>query len=218
METLPCCWIMRRIHYLFYLFGRHLESAERQLNYSIVVIYRGVCSPGTSFGIRRINTGENCFLVYSEYKSLLKAFVALQIIITLFQLNYLYFKTMDPSKLNGEACILKIFLGESDKINGRPLYEEIVFAARKSGLAGATVCKGIISFGASHSIHTMKIFALSSDLPVTIEIVDYRENLDQFIPILNDMLNISKRGGLVTIQNVDVLHYSPGEKYKNPSS
>ena len=125
---------------------------------------------------------------------------------------------MDPSKLNGEACILKIFLGESDKINGRPLYEEIVFAARKSGLAGATVCKGIISFGASHSIHTMKIFALSSDLPVTIEIVDYREKLDQFIPILNDMLNISKRGGLVTIQNVDVLHYSPGEKYKNPSS
>lgn len=125
---------------------------------------------------------------------------------------------MNPTKLNGEAYILKIFLGESDKINGRPLYEEIVFSARKSGLAGATVCKGIISFGASHSIHTMKIFALSSDLPVTIEIVDYREKLDQFIPILNEMLYTAKRGGLVTIHPVEVLHYSPGEKYKNPIS
>lgn len=124
-------------------------------------------------------------------------------------------KTMKTMQLEENTYMLKVFLGESDKINGRPLYEEIVFAARKSGLAGATVCKGIISFGASHSIHTMRIFALSSDLPVTIEIVDNRENLDKFMPELYELLNISKRGGLVIIQPVEVLHYIQGEKYRN---
>ncbi len=123
---------------------------------------------------------------------------------------------LNSMRLEKNTYLLKVFLGESDKINGRPLYEEIVFNARKAGLAGATVCKGIISFGASHSIHTMKIFALSSDLPVTIEIVDNRENLDKFMPELYELLNTSKRGGLVTIQQVEVLHYIQGEKYRNP--
>ncbi|MFW6372026.1 MAG: DUF190 domain-containing protein, partial [Bacteroidota bacterium] len=74
-------------------------------------------------------------------------------------------------KITGKAGMLKIYVGESDKVHGRLLYEEIVFEARKTGMAGATVCKGIMSFGASHSIHTMKIFSLSSDLPVVIEII-----------------------------------------------
>ena len=110
--------------------------------------------------------------------------------------------------------MLKIYLGESDKIHGRPLYEEIVFEARKTGLAGATVYKGIMSFGASHSIHTMKIFALSEDMPVSIEIIDTKKTLEKFAEKVSELMEHSKRGGLVTYQEVDVLRYEVGEKYK----
>jgi uncharacterized protein len=115
--------------------------------------------------------------------------------------------------IKSEANILKIYIGESDRINGRPLYEEIVFEARKAGLAGATVCKGQLSFGASHSIHTMKIFALSSDLPMVIEIIDNRNNLEKFLPALYQMIDDSKKGGLVTMQPLEVLYYKKGQKY-----
>lgn len=118
---------------------------------------------------------------------------------------------MDKSEKTG---ILKIYLGESDKIKGRPLFEEIVFEARKNGIAGATVFKGIMSFGASHSIHTQKIFALSNDMPVLIEIIDNIEKLDEFIGRVNELMEYSKRGGLVTFQEVNVIRYEKGEKYK----
>lgn len=117
-------------------------------------------------------------------------------------------------KIEGRAGILKIYVGESDKVHGRPLFEEIVFEARKAGMAGATVFKGIMSFGASHSVHTMKIFALSGDLPVSIEITDSVEKLDQFAERVNELMDQSKKGGLVTFQEVDVLRYAVGEKYK----
>ena len=117
-------------------------------------------------------------------------------------------------KTSEKTGILKIYLGESDKIHGRVLFEEIVFEARNRGIAGATVYKGIMSFGASHSIHTMKIFALSSDLPVTIEIIDNIEKLDEFAKRVNELMEHSKRGGLVTFQEVDVIRYEKGEKYK----
>lgn len=116
-------------------------------------------------------------------------------------------------KTTEKTGILKIYIGESDKINGRVLFEEIVFEARNAGLAGATVTKGIMSFGASHSIHTMKIFALSSDLPVTIEIIDNIDKLDKFVEKLNKILEGSQRGGLVTFQEVDVVRYERGLKY-----
>jgi len=115
--------------------------------------------------------------------------------------------------IEGKANILKVYIGESDRVNGRPLYEEIVFEARKAGMAGATVTKGLLSFGASHSIHTMKIFALSSDLPMIVEIIDNSENIERFLPKLNEMMDESKKGGLVTIQPVDVLRYKKGQKY-----
>lgn len=110
--------------------------------------------------------------------------------------------------------ILKIYVGESDKINGRVLFEEIVFEARNAGLSGATVHKGIMSFGASHSIHTMKIFALSSDLPVVIEIVDNIEKLNAFTKTVNKIMDASKRGGMITLQELSVIRYEKGEKYK----
>lgn len=117
-------------------------------------------------------------------------------------------------KISGKAGMLKIYVGETDKVHGRPLYEEIVFEARKAGLAGATVYKGIMSFGASHSIHTMKIFALSEDMPVSVEIVDTKENLDDFAEVVSKLMEHSKRGGLVSYQEVDVLRYEVGEKYR----
>jgi uncharacterized protein len=117
-------------------------------------------------------------------------------------------------KIEGRAGILKIYVGESDKVQGRPLFEEIVFEARKAGMAGATVFKGIMSFGASHSVHTLKIFALSGDLPVAVEIVDTVEKLDKFAARVNELMDLSKKGGLVTFQEVDILRYEVGEKYK----
>lgn len=117
-------------------------------------------------------------------------------------------------KIAGKAGILKIYVGESDRVHGRPLYEEIVFEARKAGMAGATASKGMMSFGASHSIHTMKIFALSGDLPVVVEIIDSVEKLDIFASKVNKLMDIAKKGGLVIFQEADVLRYEVGEKYK----
>lgn len=116
---------------------------------------------------------------------------------------------------NQQPTLLKIYTGESDRVKGNPLYEEIVYQARKAGLAGATAVKGLLSYGASHSIHTLKIFALSSDLPVVIEIVDSRENIDNFLPLLNQLMDESRKGGLVTLQPVEILRYSSGEKYRH---
>ena len=109
--------------------------------------------------------------------------------------------------------ILKIYIGDGDKVQGRRLSEEIVFEARKFGVAGATVFKGVMSFGASHSIHTMKIFALSSDMPVLIEIIDNIEKLDEFVKRVNELLDQSRKGGLVTFQEISVVRYQKGEKY-----
>jgi uncharacterized protein len=120
--------------------------------------------------------------------------------------------------IEGKAGILRIYVGESDKLNGRPLYEEIVFAARDAGMAGASVFKGMLSFGASHSIHTMKVFALSGDLPVLIEMVDTIKNLEAFNPQLNKMLDDSKKGALVTLEKLKVLRYRKGFKYNQFAS
>ena len=113
--------------------------------------------------------------------------------------------------------ILKIYVGESDKINGHPLYEEIVFEARNQGIAGATVIKGTMSYGASHSVHTMKIFALSTDLPMTVEVVDNYDRLLEFSKKVNEMMALSQKGGLMIYQDVDVIRYVAGEKYKGMS-
>ena len=121
-------------------------------------------------------------------------------------------------KISEKTGILKVYMGETDKVHGRPLFEEIVFEARNAGIAGATVTKGIMSFGASHSIHTMKIFALSGDLAVIVEIVDNIEKLDEFAKKVNELMDLSKKGGLVTFQELDVIRYISGEKYRKESS
>ena len=102
-----------------------------------------------------------------------------------------------------DAVLLRIFLGESDKWQHKPLYEAIVLAAREAHLAGATVLRGPMGFGKSSRLHTAKILRLSMDLPLVIEIVDSEEKIQGFLPVLDGMI----KGGLVTLENVRVLDY-----------
>jgi PII-like signaling protein len=115
-------------------------------------------------------------------------------------------------KLTGEAKLLRIFLGESDKLNGRPVYEEIVLKAREAGLAGTTVIKGIMGFGANSIIHTSKILTLSEDLPLVIEIVDELAKIENFIPTINQIFESANVGGLVTIEKAEVIKYISTKK------
>ncbi|MCX7045390.1 MAG: DUF190 domain-containing protein [Candidatus Sumerlaeota bacterium] len=109
--------------------------------------------------------------------------------------------------LPDEAELVRIFIGESDKYHGRPLYEVIVELARKRGMAGATVFHGVLGFGAHSRIHTAKILRLSEDLPVLIEIVDKTERIDAFLPELDTMID----EGLVTREKVRIIAYRHGE-------
>jgi PII-like signaling protein len=96
-----------------------------------------------------------------------------------------------------------VFIGESDKVGHRPLYEEIVLKAREAGLAGATVLRGVMGFGKNSILHTAKILRLSEDLPMIVEIVDSLEKVEAFVPTLDEMI----KDGLVTIEKVRVIHY-----------
>jgi PII-like signaling protein len=106
-----------------------------------------------------------------------------------------------------DAVLLRIFVGESDRYEHRPLYEAIVIKAREAHLAGATVLRGPMGFGKSSHLHTAKILRLSMDLPMLIEIVDTEEKVNAFLPLLDKMMG----GGLVTIEKVKVIHYRHGE-------
>src|SRR6186713_1666509 len=109
-------------------------------------------------------------------------------------------------KIPAEGMLLRVFIGESDRHNGRPLYEVIVGEARKRGLAGATVIKGFMGFGAHSRIHTAKLLELSQDLPIVIEIVDAPEKIEAFMPDLETMVG----DGLITLERAEVLLYRPG--------
>ena len=104
--------------------------------------------------------------------------------------------------------ILRIYIGESDCIHHKPLYEAIVLKAREAGLAGATVLRGAMGFGASSHLHTAKILRLSMDLPVVIEIVDSAEKIAGFLPYLEEVVT----GGLVTMEEVRILKYHGAAK------
>ncbi|MBX3749812.1 MAG: DUF190 domain-containing protein [Opitutaceae bacterium] len=102
-----------------------------------------------------------------------------------------------------DSTLLRIFIGESDRHGHQPLYEAIVLKARELKLAGATVLRSPIGFGAQSHLHTAKILRLSDDLPMVIEIVDTEEKIQGFLPILEGMMG----GGLVTLEKVRVIHY-----------
>jgi PII-like signaling protein len=106
-----------------------------------------------------------------------------------------------------EGYLLRIFVGESDKHEGKPLYEWLVLKAREQGLAGATVLRGMMGFGAHSRLHTFKVERLSLDLPIVIEIVDAQEKLEAFLALIDD--NVTE--GLATIEKVDVRLYRSGK-------
>lgn len=110
-------------------------------------------------------------------------------------------------KLPREGQLLRIFIGESDRWGGLPLYEAIVQEARKKGLAGATVFRGAEGFGAHSRIHTSRILRLSEDLPILVEIVDSEEKVQAFLPLLDEMVT----EGLVTVEKATVIFYRAGE-------
>jgi PII-like signaling protein len=103
-----------------------------------------------------------------------------------------------------DGALLRIFVGESDRHGHHPLYEAIVLTARKNGLAGVTVLRGVMGFGKHSILHTAKILRLSEDLPMVIEIVDSAEKINAFLPVLEGMI----KDGLVTLERVKVLHYN----------
>jgi uncharacterized protein len=105
-----------------------------------------------------------------------------------------------------EGCLLRVFIGESDRHDGKPLYEWLVLQAREQGLAGATVLRGIEGFGAHSRLHTAKILRLSEDLPIVVEIVDTREKIDAFLP----MVDLAVGEGLVTLEKVAIRFYRGG--------
>ena len=106
-------------------------------------------------------------------------------------------------KIEGEGQLLRIFVGESDQWEGRPLYEAIVQAARKSGIAGATVLRGFMGFGANSHIHTSKVLRLSEDLPMVIEIVDQADKIQAILPELDKMVG----EGMITLEKVNIIAY-----------
>jgi PII-like signaling protein len=110
-------------------------------------------------------------------------------------------------KISENGQLLRIFIGESDRWEGKPLYEAIILKARERGLAGATMLRGLMGYGAASRIHTAKILRLSEDLPVIVEIVDSAEKIEAFLPMIDEMVG----EGLVTLEAVRVLQYRHGK-------
>jgi len=111
-------------------------------------------------------------------------------------------------KIEGEGKLLRLFIGESDTWEGKPLYRAIVERVRAEGLAGATVLRGIEGFGASSVLHTSRLLELSSDLPIVVEIVDRQDRIDGILPVLDQMIG----DGLLTVERVHIIDYRGSPK------
>lgn len=111
-------------------------------------------------------------------------------------------------KKESEAILLRIFIGESDTYEGKPLYKYLVGLFRKEGLAGTTVLRGISGFGKSSHLHTTSILRLSTDLPIVIEVVDKRENIERIKPMLEGVVG----EGLITEESIRIIFYEGNKK------
>jgi hypothetical protein len=112
------------------------------------------------------------------------------------------------TKLVGEKVLMRIFLGEMDKKDRRPLYEVLIEMFRQEGFAGATIVKGIAGFGASSVYHSNKILRLSEDLPIVIEVVESQEKIDSIMPRIEAMMS----GGMITLEKATVIRYNSSDK------
>jgi len=110
-------------------------------------------------------------------------------------------------ELERDSKLLRIFIGEGDKYGHQPLYEALVYAAKKQGVAGATVLRGILSYGASSRIHIAKLLDLSFDLPIVVEIIDVDSRIEQFLETANQMIEEAACGALITVEKAEVIHY-----------
>ncbi len=115
-------------------------------------------------------------------------------------------------KIEGEAKLLRIFVGETDKHSHVPVYEVIVNEARKQNLAGATVYKGIMGYGGNSRIHRAKFLEMSEDLPLVIEIVDEQKKIESFIPTVDKIFEESNCGGLITLEKAEIIKYTANKK------
>jgi len=106
-------------------------------------------------------------------------------------------------KFEGEGRLLRLFIGEHDRWDGKPLYEAIVLRARAEGMAGATVLRGIEGFGAASRVHTSRLLELSSDLPIVVELVDTEEKIERILPIFDEMVG----DGMMTLETVHIVTY-----------
>lgn len=109
-------------------------------------------------------------------------------------------------KLEGPGKLLRIYIGESNRWRGKPLYEAIVLKARERGLAGATVLRGHLGYGARSRIHTTKVLRLSEDLPVLVQIIDTAERIEAFVPEVREMVE----DGLISIEDMHIIQCRPG--------
>ena len=112
---------------------------------------------------------------------------------------------MEHERFEGERTLMRIHIGESDKWEGKLLYESLLEMFRREGFSGVTVLRGVAGFGSSSRVHTEKILRLSQDLPIVIEVVEYSERIEQILPRLDQMIG----GGLVTLEKVRVILYRP---------
>jgi len=110
------------------------------------------------------------------------------------------------------AKLLRIFIGELAKIEHQPLYEAIVFKAKETGLAGATVLKGVLGYGANSLVHSVKLWDISPDMPVIIEIVDSEDKINAFIPLVKEMFEKAGSGGLITLEKAEIIMYTATKK------
>ncbi len=115
-------------------------------------------------------------------------------------------------KIEGEAKLLRIFIGETDIISHVPVYEKIVSEARKQNLAGATVYKGIMGYGGNSRIHRAKFLEMSEDLPLVIEIVDEQKKIEDFIPMVQQIFEEANCGGLITMEKAEIIKYTANKK------
>jgi PII-like signaling protein len=119
-------------------------------------------------------------------------------------------------ELNGDSKLLRIFIGENDKIGHQSLYEAILMAAKERSLAGCTVLRGIMSYGASSRVHTARLIDISQDLPIIVEIVDKEDKINAFVEVVDGLLESAACGGLITIEKAGVLYYKSAPKKRGP--
>ena len=110
-----------------------------------------------------------------------------------------------PHRFKGERTLMRIFIGEGDKHQGKPLYEALLHLFRERGIAGATVVRAIAGFGSSSKVHTEKVLRLSVDLPIIVEVVETAEAIESVLPDLDEMIG----GGLITLERAQVVMYRP---------